>query len=93
MNLLAWLVLGTIAGYLAGAIVKGDEDLGAFGHILLGVAGAMVGGFATVLVFGFDPITNPIEISSVVAAVAGSVAIVLLGGALSGRPRSGRGVI
>lgn len=93
MNLLAWLVLGTIAGFLAGAIVKGDEDLGTLGHILLGIAGAMVGGFATVVLFGFDPISNPIELSSVVAAVIGSVGIVLVGGALSGRPRSGRGVI
>jgi uncharacterized membrane protein YeaQ/YmgE (transglycosylase-associated protein family) len=93
MNILAWLVLGTIAGYLAGFIVKGDERLGFVGHALLGIAGALVGGFATVLVFGVDPISNPIEITSVIAAVIGSVALVLLAGVASGKPRTGRGVV
>jgi uncharacterized membrane protein YeaQ/YmgE (transglycosylase-associated protein family) len=93
MNILAWLVLGTIAGYLAGFIVKGDEGLGKVGHVLLGIAGALVGGFATVLFFGFDPITNPIEINSLVAAVVGSVVLVWLAGLASGKPRTGRGLI
>jgi uncharacterized membrane protein YeaQ/YmgE (transglycosylase-associated protein family) len=93
MNILAWLVLGTIAGYVAGLLVKGDEGLGVVGHIILGIAGALVGGFATVLLFGFDPITNPIEVNSVVAAVVGSVVLVSLAGLASGKPRTGRGVI
>jgi uncharacterized membrane protein YeaQ/YmgE (transglycosylase-associated protein family) len=93
MNILAWLVLGTIAGYIAGFIVKGDENTGVVGHIVLGIAGAMVGGFTSGLLFGVDPITNPIELPSVVAAVVGSVALVLLAGAVSGKPRAGRGVL
>jgi uncharacterized membrane protein YeaQ/YmgE (transglycosylase-associated protein family) len=93
MNILAWLVLGTIAGYLAGLIVKGDEGLGFIGHVALGIVGALVGGFATVVVFHFDPITNPIEVASIVAAVIGSVAVVWLAGLVSRKPRTGGGLI
>ena len=45
MNIIAWIVLGAIAGYLAGFLVKGDEGLGVIGHIVLGIVGALVGGF------------------------------------------------
>ena len=40
MSIIAWIVLGAIAGYLAGFIVKGDEGLGIIGHIVLGIVGA-----------------------------------------------------
>ena len=45
MNILAWIVLGAIAGYIAGLLVRGDEGLGVIGHIVLGIVGAIVGGF------------------------------------------------
>ena len=40
MSIIAWIVLGAIAGYLAGLLVKGDEGLGVIGHIVLGIVGA-----------------------------------------------------
>src|SRR5437764_2086783 len=43
MNIIAWIVLGAIAGYLAGFLVRGDEGLGVIGHIVLGIIGAIVG--------------------------------------------------
>ena len=36
MGIISWIVLGAIAGYLAGFIVKGDEGLGVIGHVGLG---------------------------------------------------------
>jgi uncharacterized membrane protein YeaQ/YmgE (transglycosylase-associated protein family) len=39
MSIIAWLVVGAIAGYLAGFIVKGDERYGVVGHIVLGIVG------------------------------------------------------
>jgi len=45
MSIIAWIILGAIAGYLAGFLVKGDEGLGVIGHIVLGIVGALVGGF------------------------------------------------
>src|ERR1044071_3667758 len=45
MGIISWLVVGAIAGYLAGFLVKGDESMGVIGHIVLGIVGALVGGF------------------------------------------------
>ena len=44
MGIISWLVVGAIAGYLAGMLVKGDESLGVIGHIVLGIVGALIGG-------------------------------------------------
>jgi uncharacterized membrane protein YeaQ/YmgE (transglycosylase-associated protein family) len=54
MGLVAWLVLGAVAGYLAGMFVKGDERLGVIGHIFLGIVGAIVGGFIANQLTGGD---------------------------------------
>ena len=35
MSIIAWIVVGAIAGYIAGFLVKGDEGLGIIGHIVL----------------------------------------------------------
>ena len=51
MSIIAWIILGAIAGYLAGFLVKGDEGLGVIGHIVLGIVGALVGGFLASALF------------------------------------------
>ena len=45
MGIVSWIVVGAIAGILAGFLVTGDEGLGIIGRILLGIVGAVVGGF------------------------------------------------
>ena len=80
MSIIAWLVLGAIAGYLAGFIVKGDEGLGIIGHIVLGIVGALVGGFLAGLIFNSDPIDGALDISSIVVATIGAIITVLVVG-------------
>jgi uncharacterized membrane protein YeaQ/YmgE (transglycosylase-associated protein family) len=43
LALLAWLIIGGVAGWIAGTLVEGT-DRGIFGDVLVGVAGAMLGG-------------------------------------------------
>ena len=94
MNIIAWLVLGAIAGYLAGFLVKGDEGYGVIGHIVLGIVGALVGGFLASLLFNVsDPIQGALDISSIVTATIGAVIAVVAWNALTGRTRTGRGVV
>jgi uncharacterized membrane protein YeaQ/YmgE (transglycosylase-associated protein family) len=92
MSILAWIVLGAIAGWVAGLIVKGDERLGVIGHILLGIAGALVGGFLASALFGVSPIDGPFDISSIVTAVIGAVILVVGYGLITGR-RAGTGPV
>ena len=93
MSILAWIVLGAIAGYLAGFLVKGDEGLGIIGHIVLGIVGAVVGGFLIGLVTGDNPIDGAFDLSSIIAAVIGAVVVVLVASMVMGRSRVGRGPI
>jgi uncharacterized membrane protein YeaQ/YmgE (transglycosylase-associated protein family) len=88
VSIIAWLVLGAIAGYLAGFLVKGDEGLGVIGHVLLGIVGALVGGFLAGVIFDVDPIDGALDISSIVVATIGAVITVFVIGALSGGRRS-----
>ena len=95
LDIIAWLVLGAIAGYIAGFLVKGDEGLGVVGHIVLGIVGAIVGGF----LFRALGIGNPtaggdqINLLSIIAAVVGAVLVVLVVGFFTGNRRVGRGAI
>ena len=92
MSIIAWLVVGAIAGYLAGYLVKGDEGLGVIGHIVLGIVGALVGGFLAGLLLGGD-YTTGINITTIVVAVIGAVIVVVGWNALRGGVRTGRGPI
>jgi uncharacterized membrane protein YeaQ/YmgE (transglycosylase-associated protein family) len=93
MGIIAWIVLGAIAGYLAGFLVKGDEGLGVIGHIVLGIVGALVGGFVASALFNIDAINGALDISSIVVATIGAVLTVVVVSAVTGRSRSGRGAI
>lgn len=93
MSIIAWIVLGAIAGYLAGFIVKGDEGLGIIGHVILGIVGAVVGGFLASVLFNTKPIDGALDISSIVVATIGAVITVLVVGMVTGRSRTGTGSI
>lgn len=91
MSIIAWIVLGAIAGYLAGFIVKGDEGLGIIGHIVLGIVGALVGGFLAGLILDTDPIDGALDISSIVVATIGAIITVVVVGYFTGS-RRGSGI-
>jgi uncharacterized membrane protein YeaQ/YmgE (transglycosylase-associated protein family) len=93
MGIIAWLVLGAIAGYLAGFLVKGDEGLGVIGHIVLGIVGALVGGFLASVLFNKDAINGALDIGSIVVATIGAILTVIVVSAVTGRSRTGRGAI
>jgi uncharacterized membrane protein YeaQ/YmgE (transglycosylase-associated protein family) len=75
VGIIGWIVLGFLAGVIAKAIMPGEERVGFFVTLLLGVAGALLGGFlATALGLG-DPIDEFFDLSTWVAAVVGSLII------------------
>jgi uncharacterized membrane protein YeaQ/YmgE (transglycosylase-associated protein family) len=82
MSILAWLVLGLIAGFIASKIVN-HSGSGVLLDIVLGIVGAMVGGwlFAT---FGAMPVTG-LNLYSMLVAVVGAVVVLVVYHALFGR--------
>ena len=93
MSIISWIVLGAIAGYLAGFLVRGDEGMGVIGHIVLGIVGALVGGFLAGALFNTNPIEGALDLGSIVTATIGAVIAVVSWNALTGRTRAGRGVV
>ena len=87
VTIIAWIVLGAIAGWLAGLLVRGDEGFGVIGHIVLGIVGALVGGFlANVLGFGSGREGGDVvNLQSIIVAVIGAVLVVLAVGFFSRR--------
>ncbi len=75
MSIIAWLVLGLIAGYIAGKIVN-DSGQGFILNIVLGVIGAFVGGFIF-RTFGGAPVTG-FNIYSMFVATVGAVVVLFL---------------
>ena len=94
MGLISWLIVGAIAGWLAGMLVKGDESMGIIGHVVLGIIGALVGGFVVGLVTpGGRDYINGINIETIVTATIGAVIAVVVWNAVLGRSRVGRGPV
>jgi uncharacterized membrane protein YeaQ/YmgE (transglycosylase-associated protein family) len=95
MGLISWLVVGAIAGYLAGFLVKGDESMGVIGHIVLGIVGALVGGFLAGLLLpgGGGDYINDFSLTTIIVATIGAVIAVVVWNAVLGRNRVGRGPI
>jgi uncharacterized membrane protein YeaQ/YmgE (transglycosylase-associated protein family) len=83
MSILAWIVLGLAAGWLAGMIMRGG-GYGLIGDIILGILGALVGGWLTSLFTGGD-ITLAFDLPSLLIAVLGAVILIALSRALGGR--------
>jgi uncharacterized membrane protein YeaQ/YmgE (transglycosylase-associated protein family) len=75
MGILAWVVLGAIAGFVTNLIMGGKE--GAIETIILGIVGAVVGGFLAGTVLKVADVTG-INIESIVVAVIGAVIVVLV---------------
>jgi uncharacterized membrane protein YeaQ/YmgE (transglycosylase-associated protein family) len=85
VGIIGWVVLGLLAGLIAKAFVSGDEGIGLILTTILGIVGALVGGFvATAVGFG-DPIDEFFDLSTWLAAVIGAVALLLAWRAIARR--------
>ncbi|MBA3532138.1 MAG: GlsB/YeaQ/YmgE family stress response membrane protein [Ardenticatenales bacterium] len=83
VSLLVWALVGLIAGWLAGQFTKGS-DYGLVGNIIVGLIGALVGGFLAQVLFGVDPVDG-LDISTILTSFIGAVLFVTVLNALSRR--------
>lgn len=75
MSILAWLFLGLIAGFIGSKIVNKSGE-GLFLDIVLGIVGAIVGGYVF-SIFGMHGVTG-VNITSLVVAVIGSIIVLVV---------------
>lgn len=85
MGVISWIILGLIAGFIGSKIVN-EQSQGFWLNIALGIVGAIVGGFLFDL-FGATGITG-LNIYSMIVATAGSIVVLLIYNAFTGRRRA-----
>lgn len=87
MGFIGWIVLGLIAGALAKLILPGKQGGGFFATLLLGVVGAVVGGWLGSIIFDVD-INKFWSLSTWALAIGGSIVVLLIWGLIFGRKGS-----
>ena len=86
MGLLSWIVVGAIAGWLAGQVVRGG-GFGLLGNIVVGIIGALVGGYLAAQLFNMPDAVNGFNLTSIVVAFLGAVVVVVVVSLLRGGRR------
>jgi uncharacterized membrane protein YeaQ/YmgE (transglycosylase-associated protein family) len=77
MGILIWIIVGIIAGWLAGLVMRGS-GYGIVGDMVLGIVGALVGGFIAGALFDIpDPIAE-LSLTTLIVAFLGAVIVVAL---------------
>ena len=82
MGIIAWIILGLLAGVIARAVMPGDDPVGVIATILIGIGGAIVGGFVAELL-GFGGLGTFFELRTWIIAVAGSLLLLAIVRAVS----------
>jgi uncharacterized membrane protein YeaQ/YmgE (transglycosylase-associated protein family) len=86
MGILAWLVVGLIAGWLASQVMRGG-GYGLIGDIIVGIVGALIGGFLAATFLKMPNAVNGINITSILVAFIGAVILIAILRMVSGRRR------
>jgi len=84
MGLLSWIVVGLIAGWLAGVVMKGG-GYGLVGDIVVGVIGGLLGGFIASYFFNVGDPMSGINVMSIVIAFLGAILLLFLLRLVGGR--------
>ena len=88
MGLLSWIIVGGIAGWLGGLVMRGG-GFGLLGDILVGIAGGLIGGWLAGALFNVPDAVNGINLTSILVAFLGAIVLIFVIRLLRGGRRSG----
>lgn len=77
MGILSWIVVGLISGWLAGVVMRGG-GYGLLGNILVGIVGALIGGFLAGALFSVPDAVNGFNFTSILVAFLGAVLLIAI---------------
>ena len=89
MGIIAFIILGLICGAIAKALLPGDDPGGFIVTTIIGVVGALLGGFIAGALFGGDPLDEFFDFSTWLTAIVGSIVLLLIYRAVTGHNRRG----
>ena len=87
MGIIGWIILGLLAGAIAKAIMPGDDPGGIIVTMIIGIVGAILGGFLAQVLFGNNTVDEFFDISTWLTAIIGSIVLLLLYRVVVGRGR------
>ena len=76
MNIILWVLFGALAGWIASLIMRTDAEQGAIANIVVGIAGAFLGGFVMRSLTGND--VTGFNLSSLIVAIIGAVILLAI---------------
>ncbi len=85
MGIIAFIILGLLAGAIAKALLPGDDPGGFIITAIIGVVGALLGGFLAGALFNADPMDEFFDISTWLTAIVGSIMLLLIYRLIVGR--------
>ena len=85
MGIIAFIILGLLAGAIAKALLPGDDPGGFIVTAIIGIVGALIGGFIAGAIFDADPLDEFFDISTWLTAIVGSIILLLIYRAIVGR--------
>jgi uncharacterized membrane protein YeaQ/YmgE (transglycosylase-associated protein family) len=88
MGIIAFIILGALAGIIAKAIMPGDDPGGFIITTVIGIVGALLGGFLAGLLFDADPLDEFFDISTWLTAIVGAIILLAIYRMVAGRGRS-----
>ncbi|MGV9255781.1 GlsB/YeaQ/YmgE family stress response membrane protein [Streptomyces sp. NPDC003697] len=90
MGIIAWILIGLLAGAIAKMLLPGKDPGGIIITMLIGVAGGLLGGWLGKVIFGVDSIDGFFDLSTWIAAIVGSLILLVLYRLVTGDRRSHR---
>ena len=84
MGYIVWIVVGLIAGFLAGQVMRGG-GYGVIGDVIVGIVGGLLGGWIGTTLLHINAGVNGINLESILVAIAGAVLLILVIRLFTGR--------
>jgi uncharacterized membrane protein YeaQ/YmgE (transglycosylase-associated protein family) len=91
VGIIAFIILGLLAGIIAKALLPGEDPGGLIVTTLIGIGGALLGGFLAGAIFDADPLDEFFDVSTWLTAIVGSILLLALYRVVIGARAGGRG--
>ncbi|MER6465234.1 GlsB/YeaQ/YmgE family stress response membrane protein [Streptomyces sp. NPDC048409] len=88
MGIIAWIIIGLLAGAIAKLLLPGKDPGGIIITMLIGIVGGLLGGWLGKVIFGVDSIDGFFDLSTWIAAIVGSLILLVLYRIVTGNRRS-----
>ena len=85
MGIIAFIILGALAGAIAKALLPGDDPGGFIVTTIIGIVGALLGGLIAAALFNAHPLDEFFDISTWLTAIVGSIILLVIYRAVVGR--------